>query len=226
MKIIQSLFLTVAMVVGLQAQTSVSINNYSFENPGNADGDYGASASIGSGGGTVLTQNTSGLFTGDTGSGTPQGADGANISYYNGIGNYSVDVGASFLSGQDYTFTLAIGNRTDLGLPDWRIGIGGVSLTPVVYTSGNGTHAASGTFSDASVTITSAQIASNSLVGTNIGLWIELTGQGSASFSQLNFDNLRLSYVTAIPEPSTYVLFAFSAMGLFYIVRKNKKYLS
>ena len=112
--VVLSVVALLALSAAFAQATSISVANYSFEDPVIAtDGDYrspvsGWSTAISSPGLTYNPLSTE--FTGAGGNGTPSGADGTNVFFASGGSHYCFqDTPATIAAGVTYTLTVALG---------------------------------------------------------------------------------------------------------------------
>ena len=176
----------------------ISVANFSFESPGNADGVAGVGLVVSGwtiAGSTVGTYNpntthyttTSSL---DTNGGVVGAMDGKNVVYMadNAIASISQILATTITLGQTYTLTVAVGDR-DGTTP--RPGFAGYSIQllaggSVLQTVTSTTSPGDGTFTDVVLTYT-AQAGDSGLLGISIAT----TNAGAGKST--DFDNIRLT---------------------------------
>ena len=180
---------------------SVSVTNASFDATNLAPGTYQGD-NVGSDGvfGPNYLSGWSGA--GDSGAqnfGNPsyfQPADGPNVAYVNGGPIYQ-DLGA-LLSNTTYTLTVAAGNQPGFGLGSTGSisFIGGSNLGGTLLSSTNFSNQPSGLTSDYTTSFTTGSSVSGDLT----------VGLARTSGDQILFDNVRVSAVSAAPEPAAWAL--------------------
>jgi hypothetical protein len=199
-----------------QAQTSITVNNFSFEN----DPPY-------TGGGVMIPSlwtafndnNFSGVLTGNFPT-IPDGTQyfGINEGPSDSTGGIYQDVGM-LQANTDYTLTVAIGLRSDftpgsLGSPGIISLINGTDDTGALESSNSGIPTTPGTWEDFTTSFTTGS-------SVNGDLTVELSLNPASTF-QADFDNVRLTE-SAVPEPSVYASFAGGLGLLWFIVRRRKQ---
>jgi hypothetical protein len=217
-----------------QAQTSITVNNNSFQlqaqNPGqttvltpNGPTDW-TGFNVGSGGQYDI--GLSGQNGSDYASG-PLAAPASGNSYlwinrFNGNGTQVAgiyqDVG-SLLADTTYTLTVAIGQRIGTG-PDgaWSPGIisllNGTSNTGTVEATGGGLPTTPGSWQDYTASFTTGDTVSGDLT-------IELSVLDAGSI-QADFSNVELT-AQAVPEPGTYALLAAGLVLVPFLARRRQQ---
>jgi hypothetical protein len=172
-----------------QAQTLVTVNNFSFEADNNAVPSGWTGFNLG------YSAASSGNYNQNNPLAPP--ADGNQYFAINKTGSDTIggiyqDVG-TLQPNTLYTLTVALGERADrINSPGIIALINGVDTTGVVLASGGGNASASGTWQDYKVTFTTGPAVSGDLT-------VELA-VGPLGTIQANFDNVRL---TATPVPVT-----------------------
>ena len=214
---------------------SIAITNFSFESPVQANDDNSVIFDNQTANGYTTITPTGGSFcdigienpnegyTGATGRGTPAGADGSQVLFINdnNFGNKAAiyqNVGM-LLANTTYTFTVAIGARTDrtneagyLTLINTATGVTTDAGTTLNTTSG--ISSVPGSFQDFSTTYTTGATVSGNLT---IELYTIENGDIQASF-----DNLRLTATSAVPEPSSVAACLVGAAGIAGWIRSRR----
>jgi hypothetical protein len=150
--------------------------------------------------------------SGDTG--TPLGGDGAHVGAFSinqdGFGALTSTLTDTLAAGT-YTLTVAVGARTGKVGADFRIDLGTGYAPDLASYIGSSTEVSLGRLTDKTVTYT---VFSDNL---NFGNPIVITLSASNSAvgtHEVAFDNVRLDFVPAVPEPGTLVLVASGLLGL------------
>jgi hypothetical protein len=189
------------------ASLSISIPNYSFENPAQANGGYSNNSITNWTIGTATANENAGVQN-NTGasyvSSVPDGAQFAFInadsdnSYYPPSNTLTSAVLGTVSGGQIYTLTVAVGNRADTPLSDngtYTISLldGGTVLASQTYA---GSSITPGAWHDLSLGFTSpSNVATGNL---QVQLGFATTGYtGGNVFGQGEFDNVRLGAAAA-----------------------------
>ena len=214
---------------------AVTITNFSFENPVEANDDnstfldnqtaYGFTAVTPAGANfcDIGIENPNEGYSGAAGAGTPTGANGTNVLFINddNVGNkaYIYQNVGMLLANTTYTFTVAIGARTDrinepgyLTLINTAAGVTTDAGTTLSTTSG--ISSVPGSFQDFSTTYTTGATVSGNLT---IELYTIENGDIQASF-----DNLRLTATSAVPEPSSVAACLVGAAGIAGWIRRRR----
>lgn len=210
----------------------ITVPNFSFEENAGADGNFVTSANdwtiAGTFGGAGSYNPVDAIFSGTTGGNIPSPGEGTDIHLSNlsrsgvaGSGFSTFTSAASLATitdGLQYTLTVAGGNRAGATAPDQY------TIELLV----DGLSAASTVFDGNTITADSFQDITTSFIATPVqaggALTVRLThstfaGTGGASG---HFDNVRLTAITPIPEPSTLALIMTSG-GLLLIQRRRFK---
>ena len=231
-----SLGILLALPAG--AATVIPVTNHSFEAQVIAEGGANFSAPTGwtyldasYGGGRAMFNPDNAYFTGST-SGTPAGADGSNVlsTSTGNVGNiagvYQTIAGTSLTAGQTYTMTVAIGDYKTLLPNRWHLAISTSSMAAenflgsflAVYSPTNGNELLTDDmFKDFSVQYTAT--GSESQIGQNLRITIWAQNHGTEGGTHVVFDNVRLTSMTAIPEPSAALL---GGIGLLALLRRRR----
>jgi len=208
------------------------VANYSFESPvitsANAYPDMSAPSNglyiVATGGGSYDTTIPDWTFAGgfSTGiqiiAGTVGGegtADGTQDAWLNvnssdptATVTYTGPALGDVIAGDSYELTVAVGNRVgpegpEAGSDTVTLLAGSTEFSNLVPV--NQTTLTAGTFTDVTVDVTAAMI----LADAGQPLGIQLTGAyDNGSSDQANFDNVRLTVIPAVPEPSTWAMLA------------------
>ena len=203
-------FAAVAVTIGssLRAQ-SITIQNFSFEDSvltTDQFTDYGPANTIPdwtnpglSGVQHMSTPSDPNPYTG-AGGGYPgydydSIPDGVNAAFNDSTGSIAQVLSSSLEAG-DYTMTVAVGWRNGGSFSGGSFGL--YTSTGTLLDSISVIQPAQGTFQDESFTFDSA---GNANLGDT--LMVSLNGAGGKS---ADFDNVRLNFVAAVPEPSTWAL--------------------
>lgn len=230
-------FAGIVLVVLLAAQTayaqatSIWVANASFELPVYADGQFG-SPFLNQQGGYGWSFSNSGIYNppantysaaGDNG--TPNGAHGIQVGYsLLGVSNATLQrlIGPDDILGNSddpiltassvYSLTISIGAR----LPGNQYGIdpfGGYTFqllagSTVIAQETNAFTPAPGSFADRTITVDTDTL-NSSLLGQPLVISFASTFSNAVT----DFDNVRLTVTTAVPEPVT-ILWISSAIGV------------
>jgi hypothetical protein len=173
--------------IGVQA-SSLTVTNSSFEADVYGDNSFGAAQGwTFTSGGSANPVND--IFPGTTGSpGTmPSPADGTQGGYVGGGtgGNGFQDLPATYAANTTYTLTVAVGHRLDVAtIGNYQVSLFAGSGTNLVSASGSSSAITSGTFSNVTVSVTTAT--GDAFLGQPIRVWIRDIGY------QTYFDNVRV----------------------------------
>ena len=210
-----------SIAAGLTAHAApITVQNHSFESPGTTNaigvGQFAGANSLSnygwniSGANTYLVKNGGGSATYTT------GVDGNQALFFepynDGIVMVWQNTGATFAAGT-YTLTVNVGMGTGFanygenataefqlvsydGVSSYNYNLG-VAATSVAVKDHSG--------SLATFTYTLALNGSESFIGDEIAIVLKGNPNGS-TFQNVSYDNVQLTYVAAIPEPSTYAL--------------------
>jgi hypothetical protein len=191
------------------ADTAVTINNFSFEDDVVPFGGFTNN---------VLTDWTvvagSSLLVGAYNPNTfaQPVPNGSNTAYVNPGGEFYQDV-SPLVANSTYSFSVFVGQRTDIPLPTYNIELLDAS-TSAVLASGTPSAPGSGDFVKFNMSFNSASFSSS--VGDPIR--IEFSASGGV-VSQVNFDDVTLAYsadsIAPTPEPS---FFGLTLLGIGAIV--------
>ena len=230
-------FFALASTGHLNAQTTtpIAVTNPSFESPAGADGvtsvglpgwlvvgnllsGFPLNAPLNE---TVLTQNpTNTQYVGTTGANSIGTMDGSQIaSFRTGVlnlvgGSASQIIPTGLLTlGTQYSLTVGVGNPLDSVFQGYTISIlaGSTSLASITNA---GVDVPDGTFQDRTLNFTLNNLAPIVTAG---GLTINLSVPNGLTLGTgygTDFDNVRLTAINVIPEPSTYASVAFGLLGL------------
>ena len=198
---------------------SIAITNFSFQ-ADDQGGDGGLSVATPTGwtnlGGILGTINFNAgarYTTADADDANPSGGtigdmDGNQALFTINNGGVSQTLGDSIVVGNLYTMTVAIGdhdagNRAGFSGYDIRLLAGGSTVASISSTTTPG----DGTFTDVSFSYT-AQAGDSGLLGIEL---IEING---GSGKAVDFDNVRLSFTSFVPEPSSTALLGLGCLAI------------
>jgi hypothetical protein len=214
---------TLALATSANA-ASIAIVNHSFE-----DGDLTGWTNTGVVSLTV-TQPVDANYAGSTVGDLPSPADGdfaATLTLGGNYGYIKQNTGVLVEEGLTYTLTVAVGARDDAGLPDItdpasvlvRIGDGDGSPFPATITQTlllGGAGLVAGGFIDVTASFTA--VAAD--VGKELSILIGASRVGGDTGGTFDFDNVRLTDSTVVPEPSSTALLGLGGLAL--ILRRRK----
>lgn len=211
---------TFALVVGAAAGnahgTTIAVKNSGFELPTVADGGFIAAITdwtVGSDSG--VGNQTNAQYTNTTGDTSPiPGGDGFQVGYAQNNSFLYQDIdatlnpgGLNLLQAGEYTLTVAVGNRLDIGIGStYNVAMGPYTIKLMVGTTVLATATGSsdlftdGQFTDVVLNYTAS--GSDPNLGQQLRIRLESTGTDVGS--QANYDNARLSLL--VPEPATAAL--------------------
>ena len=214
-------------VAAMTYAASITVPNFSFEEPDVAEGTPGAVSGwtallIGGGGTPAVRDPVNAQYAGGTGNNTllPGSAQGGQAAYFafteNGSGMTTSIAGTTVQANTLYTLTVALGDPLDRdpGTVFLRLTVNGsVAATTTI----SPTSIPSGTFTDFSVAL--GPFASNdSRVGGSLGIELRMSGGFRSAGYGADFDNVRLT--SAVPEPTT--LWAFACVALLRRGRRSR----
>jgi len=217
------LVLTALTMAGLARADSIPVANYSFENPGTTDHtpvipDWSSDNPPTEG---VLLNGSHGNFMAN--------CDGSQCAYVPLWSNGWIwqDLPNTFVAGDTYTLTVALGARSDEVVDSlsnvnielrlfYRPSESPGSAPAVATTSVNWTSLSNSAFTDFSATATVNP--GDACVGKTMGILIQALPTDYSS--DISVDNVRL---TVVPEPSSIALTLFAVVGLLaYAWRKRR----
>lgn len=197
---------------------SITVANFSFEDPVLADGASGAPTGwVVTDAGAAAVNPTDADYAGATGGALPSPALGNQCGAVQS-GNYSYfkqTTGATIEEGVTYTLTVAVGDRSDATPYDnilLRLGYGSAKYLSIIETQQFApSDLEDGAFRDLSISFT-AQVGA-AYIGEQLAILIGASNNNTAS-KATDFDNVRLMDDTVIPEPSTVLLAGLGGLGL------------
>jgi len=145
--------------------------------------------------------------------------DGNIVAYINN-GNISQTLGVFVLPDSTYTLSVDVGRRFDIAGVNYSLSLlDGSNVLGTCTQSNSNASIAAGTFADIALTCTTGASVPTGLLG------IQLSGSGT----QVDFDNVQLSVVSAVstPEPGALAL-AFAGLlmgGLLFLHSRRSHYL-
>ncbi len=199
----------------------ITVDNFSFEADPIGDGGFNPTITSWAKTGGAVTNNPPGAYyTGADQQGTPAGGLGPQSALLSGLSSIqslnSLDTVQSNLT---YTLTVALGNLQGFAANDVRIGF---LLNDAFVTGGDITLPAAvveafspqGTFGDFTFNYTSTTFDANKTLKVFFG---------QAGNQNVGIDNVRLSVVAAVPEPSTWAMMALGVGALSLVKRRKRR---
>ena len=227
--------LTFSLVARVNAQTTITVANSDFETNGLADGGFSSGVIPTSWSAvTTLTGSffgyfnpTASAYSGTTGSpGTNGTMSGPNIFYFGSAvtgEGIQQTLAANFTANTNYTLTVAVGTRAgnlaNTGFLDLLLLAGS---TVIASTSARNLTADS--FADFSLNFDALAAGStfNSVLAQALTIrFVENDTSLPGTVFEADIDNVRLTSVTAVPEPATYALLALGALSVFVLRRRK-----
>ena len=215
---------TLAACASLSQASPVVIVNASFEN--SSVSNYSCGSPVGWTLTTVLTGAcfAGGLYGGvfhpsnyqpvggdppNVGAGFIAGATGARTAWMQGSGNMLQTLGDSAAAGT-YTLSVDVGDRADLNQDNYSIAllVGG---STVQSQSWNGANISGGGWLTRTITWTA------NAGGGALGIRLSDLGGGQ----EVQFDNVRLDFAAAVPEPGSLALVSVALLGLVVARRRG-----
>lgn len=149
-----------------------------------------------------------GYYFDATGDGTPLGAEGKQVAYAFDGGFLYQTLGT--LAAGNYTITTAVGNRIGATSGQWRFDFRANGIAEVLASSTGATESLTeGRFTDQVINFAVAE--DNAFIGTPMSVVL-------FSADSAEYDNVRVDFVAAVPEPTTIGLLGLAG-GTFVITR-------
>ena len=227
--------LALCLVTRTAAQTIITVANSDFETGGLADGQFNTStiptnwSIVSSITGTAFGyfNPTASAYAGTTGSpGTNGTMSGPNIFYFgSAVTGQGIQqaVAANFTANTNYTLTVAVGTRAG--------NLANTAFLDMLLLAGSTVIAASSvrnptadSFADFSLTYDSVAAGTNFISALGQGLSIRFLENDSTlpgTVFEADIDNVRLTSVTAVPEPATFALLALGTLSLVALCRRS-----
>jgi hypothetical protein len=227
--------LSLSLCARVSAQTTITVANSDFETNGLGDGGF-SSGVIPTGWSAVTTitgsffgyfNPTASAYSGTTGNpGTTGTMSGPNVFYFGSAvtgEGIQQTLAANFTAATNYTLTVAVGTRAgnlaNTAFLDLQLLAGS---TVIASTSARNLTADS--FADFSLTFDALAAGStfNSVLGQALTIrFLENDTSLPGTVFEADIDNVRLTSVTAVPEPATYALLALGAISLVALRRRK-----
>ncbi len=228
--------LCLGAVTRASAQTTITVANSDFETGGLADSQFNTSTiptgwtvagSITGGAFGYFNPNDSQGYTGTTGNpGTIGTMSGPNVFYFGSAvtgEGIQQTLAANFTANTNYTLTVAVGTRagnlSNTAFLDLQLLAGST-----VIASSSARNLTADSFADFSLTFDAFAAGTNFITALGQGLSIRFLENDSllpGTAFEADIDNVRLTSVSAVPEPSTYALLALGAVSLFGLRRRS-----
>lgn len=224
---------TLAFAATTANAASIVITNHSFED-GNLTGWTNPGANVTD---LTVTLPVDANYAGSTSGDLPSTADGdfaATLTLGGDYGYIRQDTGVTIVAGETYTLTVAVGARTDTGLPVITApgnillrlghgtgGLGYITTYEETQLVGSAEQAAGGLVAGGFFDMTASFTAGAADAGQVLSILIGAAkGASSDAGGTYDFDNVRLTDTAAVPEPSTTALLGLGGLAL--ILRRRK----